>query len=311
MIDLNALRVFERVATLRSFSAAARALGSPKSSVSRCIAELEAELGTRLFQRTHRTVALTESGTALLERCSELLVRVDETLDYVAGFARSPRGVLRISSGIGFGINILSQLLPAFLARYPEVDVSLDLSTQPVDLVAHNIDVAIRIGPLPRSELVARRLGAMTRYLCASPAYLARRGTPKTLAQLRDHDAIELPSSDGRPRTWTFTKPASAPQLVTPTVRIHVNEALTIHRLVLGGAGLGIVSGYVCSPDIAAGRLVRLLPDWQLPALDVSAVFPSHRELSPAVRAFVDFITSASQPGLTWQSDLLASAAAG
>jgi DNA-binding transcriptional LysR family regulator len=153
----------------------------------------------------------------------------------------------------------------------------------------------------------------MTRYLCAAPAYLARRGVPKTPAQLLDHDAIELPSFDGRPRTWTFTKRAAArpaPQLVTPVVRMSVNEALTIHRLVLGGAGLGVVSAYVCSPDIAAGRLVRLLPDWQLPALDVSAVFPSHRELSPAVRAFVDFITSASRPGLTWQSDLLVSAAA-
>jgi DNA-binding transcriptional LysR family regulator len=305
MIDLNALRVFDKVASLRSFTAAARALGAPKSSVSRAIAGLEADLGTRLLQRSTRTVVLTESGTALRDRCADLLARVDETVDYVSGFGGAPRGQLRISAGVGFGINVLSDLLPQFLERYPEVVVSLDLSAQPVDLVASSVDVAIRIGPLPSSELVASRLGTMHRYLCAAPSYLARKGAPRTLAELAKHDAIEFPGGDGRPRTWTFSKPTGETRTIEPVTRLSVNEALTVHRLVVNGAGIGCISAYVCAADISAGRLVRLFPDWKLPSLDVSVVFPSHRELAPAVRAFVDFIKAASRPGEAWQSDPL------
>ncbi len=308
MIDLNALRVFEKVASLLSFSAAARALGAPKSSVSRAIATLEAELGTRLLQRTTHTVVLTEPGIALHQRCADLLARADEAIDYVSSFGKSPRGVLRISAGVGFGINILSELLPAFLARYPAIDVSLELTGQLVDLIASSVDVAIRLSPMPSSGLVARRLGTMNRYLCASPAYLARKGTPRTVAELREHDAIELPSVGLRPRAWTFTRgdgDESETASVEPSPRLTVNEALTIYRLVKNGAGLGCVSAYICGPDIQEGRLVQLLPEWKLPPLEVSVVFPSNRELAPAVRAFVDFMSGASSPGRSWRSDPL------
>lgn len=305
MIDLNALRVFEKVASLRSFSAAARALGSPKSSVSRSIAMLEAGLGTRLLQRTTHAVELTEPGVALRDRCAELLARVDETLGYVSSFSGAPRGLLRISAGVGFGINVLSETLPEFLQKYPEVDVWLDLSGQPVDLIATSIDVAIRIGPLQSSELIARRLGTMNQYLCAAPAYLARKGTPLALSDLSAHDTIALRTKDGRARSWTFMNASGDTDVVDPSPRLRVNEALTIHRLVLNGAGIGCISAYLCTPDIQSGRLVRLFPEWKMPALDVSVVFPSHRELAPAVRAFIDFMTSASTPGTAWQSDAL------
>jgi DNA-binding transcriptional LysR family regulator len=305
MIDLNALRVFERVASLQSFSAAARSLGSPKSSVSRSVAQLEAELGTRLFQRTTRAVVLTESGVALRERCGDILTRVDEAVDYLGTFGGSPRGLLRISAGIGFGINVLSELLPEFLRRYPAVDVSLDLTSRPVDLIATSIDVAIRMGPLPSSELVAKRLGTIHRYLCVAPSYVARRGTPRTIAELHDHDAVELPGSDGRPRRWTFSKPSGKSKSVDLAPRITVNDALTIHRLVVNGAGIGGLSAYVCAGDVKAGRLVRLFPEWRMLPVEVNVVFPSNRELSPTVRAFVDFVKSASTPGMSWRNDPL------
>ena len=304
MIDLNGLRVFEKVASLRSFSAAARALGAPKSSVSRAIAALEADLGTRLLQRTSRTVELTESGTVLRERCGDILARVGETVDYVSSFSGRPRGALRISAGIGFGINVLSGLLPGFVARYPEVDISLDLSSQPIDLVAKNVDIGIRMGALPSSALFARRLGTMSRYLCAAPSYLARKGTPRRVEDLTGHDAIEFPAENGRRQTWTFTKPNGQTITTDLTLRIGVNEALTIHRLVVGGAGIGCISGYLCAPDVAAGRLVHLLPEYTLPSVDVSAVFPSNRELAPAVRAFIDYLKETSKPGESWQSNL-------
>jgi LysR family transcriptional regulator for bpeEF and oprC len=276
MIDLNALRVFERVASLQSFSAAARSLGSPKSSVSRSVAQLEAELGTRLLQRTTRAVVLTESGTALLDRCSELLARVAETVDYVGTFGGSPRGLLRVSAGIGFGINVLSELLPQFIARYPDVSVSLDMTSRPVDLIATSIDVAI-----------------------------ARKGIPRTIAELRDHDTVELPGIAGRPRRWSFSKRNGDSKIVELAPRITVNDALTIHRMVLNGAGVGGLSAYVCAADVEAGRLVRLFPDWKMPSVEVNVVFPSNRELSPSVRAFVEFVKSASKPGMWWQSDPL------
>jgi DNA-binding transcriptional LysR family regulator len=305
MIDLNALRVFERVASLQSFSAAARSLGLPKSSVSRSVAQLEAELGTRLFQRTSRAVVLTESGIALRDRCGDILARVDETVEFVGTFGGNPRGLLRISAGIGFGLNVLSELLPEFLARYPDVTVSLDLTSRSVDLIATSTDVAIRMGPLPSSELVAKRLGTIHRYLCVAPSYVARKSTPRTIAELRDHDAIELPGSEGRPRRWIFSKPNGESKSVDLSPRIIVNDPLTIYRLVLNGAGVGGLSAYLCEADIEAGRLVRLFPEWTLPSVEVNAVFPSNRELSPTVRAFVDFLKSASGPSMSWQSDLV------
>lgn len=305
MLDLNDLRVFEKVASLRSFSAASRALALPKSSVSRSVARLEAELGTRLLQRTTREVVLTEPGTLLRERCTDILARVGETIDDVGNLRAVPRGQLKVTAGIGFGLNVLSELLPRFLERYPEVDVSLELTSRSVDLVAEGVDVALRIGPMPDSQLVAKRLGTMQRYLCAAPAYLRRRGSPRTLDDIRGQDVVEMPGADGRPRAWTFTNESGETVRIAVQPRLSVNEAVTIHHLVLNGAGLGVLSGYLCAPDVEAGHLVRLFPGWTMPALEVSAVFPSNRELSPTVRAFVDFLREASMPGRSWQDDPL------
>lgn len=195
---LNHLRIFARVAALASFSAAARSLRLPKSNVSRSIAKLEATLGTRLFQRTTRNVVLTSAGKALRARCKALLEGLDEAIAYVSGLADIPRGHLKISAGIGSGINVLSDLLSTFLDRYPELRVTLDLSTRHTDLVAEKVDCALRLGPLPDSALVTTRLGARNRCVCASPAYLAKRGTPASLDDLARHDTIEMPGADER-----------------------------------------------------------------------------------------------------------------
>lgn len=301
MLNLNDLRVFEKVAALKSFSAAARALELPKSSISRAVTRLEKELGARLFQRTTREVTLTDTGTALQERCIDILYRVGETLDYVGGLRATPRGRLNVTAGIGFGINVLSELLPRFIERYPEVNVCVDLTSQAVDLVAEGVDLAIRMGPMPPSQAVAKRLGSIRRYLCAAPSYLGKHGSPRSVADLGKHDAIEMPAINGRPRIWTFSNSKHRTAKIEPRPRIIVNDPLTIHRLVANGAGIGCVSGYLCTPDFKTGRLIHLLSEWTLPSVKVSVVFPSHRELAPAVRAFVDFIKNASQPGVSWQ----------
>ena len=256
----------------------------------------------RLLQRSTRQVVVTPIGQALHERCADLLGKVSETLDYVGGLGGEPRGLLRVSAGIGFGINVLSEQLPEFLARHPDLEVALDLTSKVGPTLDGGIDVAIRMGPLPDSESVCVPLGAMSRHLCAAPAYLQRRGTPLRVRDIVGHDTVEMPRGDGRPRHWTFTK-GGVSEDVELRPRVVVNEALTIHRLVTNGVGLGVISGYVCAPDLAAGRLVRLLPDWESPPVAVSIVFPSRRELAPAVRVFVDFMKEVTARGAPWQNE--------
>jgi len=303
-LDLNLLRIFEKVASHASFSAAARALGLPKSNVSRGVAKLEATLHTRLFQRTTRHVVLTAAGEALRERCAVLLEGLGEAVEYVSGFADAPRGHIKVSAGVGFGVNVLAEMLPSFLDRYPDVRVTLDLTTRSVDLVAEGVDCAVRLGPLADSSLISTQLGAMNRYLCAAPSYLAKRGTPATIDDLARHDTIEMPSANGRAFPWVFRKGEETVR-VDPQPRVCVDEALTIFRLVTNGAGVGVLSAYLCGPEIIAGRLVRLLPDWSLPPVPVSLVYPSRRELAPTVRAFAEFIKDASATNGSWRNDPL------
>jgi LysR family transcriptional regulator for bpeEF and oprC len=304
MFDINSLQMFEKVASLKSFTAAARSLGMPKSNVSRAIARLEAQLGTRLFQRTTRDVVLTPTGQALLERSTDIIANLSDALDYVRSLAGQPRGLLKISAGVGFGVNVLAEQLPGFLLLYPDIEISLDLDSRPADLVAQAVDVAVRMGPLPDSGMVAVKLGEIRRYLCAAPSYLERRGRPSSIDHLARHETIDMPGPDGRARPWTFSRGKETVRVeVKP--RLSVNEALTIHRLVANGAGLGLLSGYICAPQILAGQLVDLLPDWSPPAVEVNLVFPSRRELSPVVRAFVDYMKEVSRPGDLWMKDTL------
>lgn len=266
---------------------------------------LEGTLHTRLVQRTTREVRLTPSGMVLQQRCIAILSDVREAVDYVASLNSGPRGLLRLTAGIGFGVNVLSELLPPFIAQYPDVNVALDLSSRSVDLVADGVDVAIRFGPMADSDMVATHLGTIRPYLCAAPEYLARRGTPGTVEELSNHDIVEMPTSNGLPRDWRFSRDGESSTALQIEPRISVNDPVTIHRLVMNGAGIGCISAYLCGADITEGRLVRLFPDWTLPAIGVSLVFPSNRELSPLVRAFVSYMKAVSAPGLLWQQDVL------
>ncbi|MGJ9420776.1 LysR family transcriptional regulator [Massilia sp. CMS3.1] len=303
-MDLNDLRVFEKVAALRNFSAAGRALAMPKSTVSRCVARLETELGIRLVQRTTHNVQLTEAGIAMQERCVKLLAGVHEAVDYVTSFSARPKGTLKVSAGIGFSYIVLSKLLPSFLERYPDVDITLDLSSRVVDLVPEGIDVAIRMGHMEDSQLIATRLGRIERYLCVSPSYLARHPAIEHIEDVRNMATVELPGLNGKPRFWTFTKAGNEPLRLPLNPRLHVNDPALIHRLVVNGAGIACLSGHLCIPDFEAGRLVHLFPDWKVPSVDMSIVFPSSRELSPTVRAFVAHIKDAAECGTLFARNL-------
>jgi LysR family transcriptional regulator for bpeEF and oprC len=306
MTDLNDLKVFERVAALESFSAAGRALGIPKSTVSRSVARLETQLGVRLIQRTTHSVGLTESGLTLKKRCTEILTQVSEAIDYVSSLNTTAKGPLKISAGIGFGYFALSETLPIFLERNPGVDVSLDLTSRSVDLVAEGFDVTIRMGKMPDSRLITTGLGMIQRYLCAAPSYLRRRGTPQSIQELTEHVTIEMPSTSGVPRTWEFYKSVSEVEKIAVPPRLQVNDPGMIYRLVVNGAGIACISGYLSAPDIKAGRLVRLFPEWTLPPVQISVVYPSNRGLSPTVRAFVEHMKQTAAAGKLWMDDPIA-----
>jgi LysR family transcriptional regulator, regulator for bpeEF and oprC len=302
--DFDDLRVFEKVGLLRSFAAAAKALSLPRSNVSRSIARLEASLGTRLIQRTTREVMLTPAGESLMIRSATALSQLGEALDYIGGLSTEAHGQLRVSSGIGFGINVLSEQLPTFLASYPAIDLQLDLTSRTADLIADRVDIAIRFGPLPDSSMVAVRLGEMKRVLCASPSYIAREGVPATPSDIVKFDAIDMPDADGRARTWQLLQGGRTREIPIHA-RAIVNDALTIHRMTLNGTGIAIVACYLSAPDIAAGRLVQLLPEWDVPPIAVHMIFPSKRELAPVVRAFVEFMKGANPPGMHWQDNAM------
>lgn len=300
MIDVDDMRAFQQVATLLNFSAAGRALSVRKSAISRSIHRLEDVLRVRLFERTTREVALTEAGRVLLARFDEILARVDETVELAANLSTHPSGKLRITAGIGFGIEVLTELLPAFSLAYPDIEIMLDLTSRTVDLVAEQVDIAFRMGPMVDSSLIATRLGAIGCQLCAAPSYLERCGWPKTPEDLLGHNLLAIPRADGLPRRWQLLDRDGRQHEFEVPIRLAANDPHAIHRMVLNGAGIAATANYVVLPEIERGALVRLLPDCTVPPVDVSLVMPPGRERSPVTRAFVDFVRKEAAGSRRW-----------
>lgn len=261
MIDVDDMRAFQQVATLLNFSAAGRALSVRKSAISRSIQRLEHVLRVRLFERTTREVALTEAGRTLLGRFDEIVARVDEAVELAASLSSRPSGRLKVSAGIGFGMEVLTELLPGFTLAFPDIAASLDLTSRRVDLVGEHVDVAFRMGPMVDSGLIAVRLGAIACQLCAAPSYLERRGWPKTVDELRAHDLLAIPRGDNLPRRWCLRDRDGKEHEFDAPTRLSANDPKALHRMVLHGAGITASASYMALPEIERGNLVRLLPD--------------------------------------------------
>lgn len=285
MLDLLHLRVFARIADLGSVSGAARSLGMPKSSVSRSLAKLESSIGTALIERSTRHLRLTDAGLLLHRHASRILDDVNEAENAVGGLIGRPNGTLRVSVGFTFAAGPLAPMLPAFLARYPEVRVVLTVDNRPVDLLTEQIDVSIRIGPLRDSELIARKLGTIELWPCASPAYLAVRGTPAKLDDLLHHMLIG--HFDRRAPLRMRTASGEVREIETEPGTVIPEPAVT-KVMLLGGAGIGWLPDFDARDALAAGTLVRVLPDHSSDGVDVHALYPSHRSLSAKVRVFID-----------------------
>lgn len=286
MDRLQAMRVFTRVARLGGFSAAARELALSTTAVSRHVSQLEEHLQVRLLQRTTRRLSLTDAGLAYLQRSERILADINELEEALSEGQKNPRGRLRITAGVSFAQEQLNAVMPEFLERYPELEVELLLSDRPLDLVGEGLDVAVRIGRLPDSSLIARRLAPIHHVVCASPAYIAEHGSVASPGELIDHACI---IDTNQPKTWWFEGPDGVETLAV-TGRYRVNSAHGACDAVLSGLGLAYLPTFVAGPRIERGEIIPQLPDFRVAEITMYAVYPENRYLSAGVRVFMDLL---------------------
>jgi len=289
MDRLAALEAFAKVAESQSFSEAARRLRSSKSAVSRHVAALEADLGARLFHRTTRSLTLTEAGRDYFARATRILADLEEANASVSQLQAAPRGRLRLNAPMSFGFLHLAPALGDFLARYPDIELDVALTDRFVDLVDEGVDVAVRIGSLTDSSLVARRLAVVRRVLCASPDYLKARGVPRTPDDLKAHDCLSNTNVNVT-REWRFIHPDGSPWPIEVKGRMSANNGDMLRVAALRGHGFVHLPTFIVGEDLQAGRLISVLEPYVAQDLTLNAVFPTARHLSPKVRAFVDFL---------------------
>jgi DNA-binding transcriptional LysR family regulator len=288
MDRLDAMQAFVAVADLHGFAPAARKLGLSPSAVTRLIAALEERLGARLLQRTTRQVALTDVGARYLERVRRILGDVEEAEAAAEGERSRPSGRLVVSAPVGFGRLHVSPVMSAYLKRYPEVSAELLLSDQIINLVEDGVDLAVRIGHLVDSTLVARHVGEMRRIVVASPAYLKARGEPKAPASIAAHDTIQFGAMTAAP-DWRFVEDGSEIR-VACTPRFATNSADAAIQYAEQGGGLTRVMFYQAASALEAGRLKIVLAKFEQPVLPIHLVYPTSRLLSAKVRAFIDLV---------------------
>ncbi|WP_439519767.1 LysR family transcriptional regulator [Hydrogenophaga sp.] len=291
MQDLNDMLFFAEVVERGGFAAAGRALGVPKSRLSRRVAELEAQLGVRLLQRTTRKLSLTAIGETYLRHCLALRESAQAAADAVAEVQTEPRGTIRVVCPVTLAQTVLGDVLPIYLERHPQVQVDMEVNNRVVDLVEEGVDVALRVRlTLEESgSLVIKRLDEARSVLVASPRLLERQGTPATVEEASRLDSVAMSATDGHvsiPLTHTDGREAVLHQ----RPRLIADDLLTLKLAVLGGTGMCSLPDYMCEDELRDGRLVQLLPEWTRPVGVVHAVFPSRRGLSPAVRSFLDFL---------------------
>jgi DNA-binding transcriptional LysR family regulator len=285
-MDLNHLSVFVAVAEAESFTEAARRLGVPKSTVSRAVAGLEATVGVRLLQRTTRSVALTTAGQAFLDRAGPRLRALTEAVGAVPELGDEPSGTLRLTATADYATEVLAEILAGFRRRYPRVTLELHLSTRPVDLVKEGFDAAFRfLGKKTRdSALIARKVGELPVAFFASPAYLAARGTPRTLEDLPEHDCVAV----GGAGPFAFEGATRSRVRLRP--KVLADDGFFAREAVRHGMGVGMLPVFLAQQDVLAGRLVRVLPRWTMLTGGIFLVLPSTALLPRKTAALRDYV---------------------
>jgi len=302
MEKLTGLAVFAKVVEEGSFTGAATSLNFSKSTVSKHITRLEERLGARLLNRTTRKLTLTEVGRTFYERCERILAEAEDAEEAVSRLSNDPRGTLKITAPMTFGIRHLAPRLPAFIEKYPDVTLDIKLDDQVVNIVDEGFDVAIRIARMADSSLVARRIASSAMVLCASPDYWAKNGKPTEPAQLKDHNCL-LYSYRPSPHEWRFRP---GPKEDQGFISVRVSGSLMgnngdMSRAVLkAGLGVSILPAFMIYEELETGELEPALEDYVEPRLDIYAVYPHARHLSPKVRVFVDFLVETFKTDGHW-----------
>jgi len=289
-----AMQAFARVAESGSFSAAARQLRQSKSLVSRQVADLEANLGVRLIQRTTRSLSLTEAGLAYYDKAQRILAELEEAELAIGQLQANPRGRLRVAAPMSFSILHLAPALPDFLARYPEIDIAIEMNDRVVDLLEEGFDLALRIGRLADSRLLARKLAPMRRVIAASPDYLARFGSPQKPQDLKQHRCLCY-SNRGVAEEWRFIG-----QSVEVKGRVHANNGDLLREMALNGLGIVDLPIFLVEDDLRSGALMPLLEDFLKQDGGLHAVYPRAPYLAPKVRVFIDFLAARWSTDSPW-----------
>jgi DNA-binding transcriptional LysR family regulator len=282
------LRAFVRVMDRGSFSAAAKDLDVTPSAVSKLVSRLEDRLGVRLLERSTRRLALTPEGEMFLARARRIVADIEEAEAEVMQARGAPRGKLRINAGTAFGLHQLAPALADFLARYPEIDLDLSITDRLVDLIEEQADIAVRSGHLPDGPFIQRKIADLQRVICAAPSYLKRRGTPKTAADLKEHDCIVV-AGPGLNR-WPF-KTRSGIDVVDVRPRVTTDDAEAALRLAIEGAGIIRLSDVIVGSPLRDGRLVALLTETHhVEPFPLAAIYPAGRQRLPRVAVFITFL---------------------
>ena len=282
---LNDLRAFVRVADTRSITGAAQALCAPKSSISRSVARLESDLDVALFERSTHSLRLTEAGRLLLPYANRIIVEVSEAETAIADVVGTPTGPLRVSVPLGFGYSLLGPMVPGFAAAYPDVQILIDVENHSLDMLAQEIDVVSRFGPLPDSLLIARHLAALPLCLCASHSYIERRGIPQTPDDLNKHDLV---SAVGISHRWPFLAENGERRIIDVKPRLLASDTAVSAAMLVNGGGIGWLPLFLVMPAIERGELMQIFPGQATDILDVYALYPSHKGLSVKARAFIN-----------------------
>lgn len=284
--------VFARVVRAGSFTAAAAELRMPKSTVSRKVTDLEARLEARLLERTTRKLSLTDVGRTYYDYCTRIAAEIEDAERAVSSLQETPRGLLRVTAPLN--IAWLAPIVSEFLARYPDVRLELISSARRVDLIEEHFDLGIRAGPLTDSTLIARSLGTIAWFMVASPAYLKKRGRPRSPEDLKKHDCLLF----GQGSWGTDIRLARGEKSVqiSVTARLLLGDMDVFHAATLAGLGVALLPAFLCVEDLRARRLERVLRDWSAAATPVHVVYPSNRHVSPKVKTFVDHLQARMTP---------------
>jgi DNA-binding transcriptional LysR family regulator len=302
MQNLTDIAIFVKVVELSSFTAAAEALESSQPVVSKAVTRLEEKLGARLLNRTTRRLSLTEAGSELYRRSVRALQEIENAEIEVARFQTEPRGTLRVAAPMSFSILHLGPVIQTFLDRFPGVTVELNMDDRQVDLIEEGYDVAIRIGQLQDSNLVARKITPCRQVMCASSAYLAKRGTPERPEDLLEHNCIVY-SFLLTPREWRLVGADGETHAVPVNGTLHSNNGLVNRAAAIAGTGIVLLPTFYIGDEVRSGVLKPVLCNFRPTELAVYAVYPERRNLTPKVRAFVDFLAATFGPSPPWEKD--------